>query len=146
MADVAPLAFALGIRTGSKVSLLHAPSGFVERLSPLPPGVEFLESARTGLDVILFFTASKHELVERLPAMARSMAVNGGIWVCWPTHPEGPIDRWITEDFVRLAGLEIGLVDNKRHTLDDRWSGLRLVWRPRGPRPERSTTQEISVA
>ena len=134
---VAPLNAMLGIRAGSKVSVINPPKGFVQKLDPLPDGVEFLVTAATGLDVILFFTRDAQELVARLPALSRAMAVNGGIWVCWP-HGEG-IYSSVNEDFVRHAALDIGLVDNKIGNLDAVWTGLRLVWRPKGrlDKPER---------
>jgi hypothetical protein len=33
----------------------------------------------------------------------------------------------LTEDIIRAAGLEAGLVDNKVCAIDEIWSGLRLV-------------------
>lgn len=120
----------LGIKAGSKVSVINPPSGFVQRLNPLPDGVEFLITAVTGLDVILFFPTDTSDLISRLPALARAMAVTGGIWICWSTEKKGP--RTLSEEFVRLAALDIGLVDDKRCALDETWAGLRLVWRPRG--------------
>ncbi len=130
MSVIAPLSTMLGIRAGSKVSVINPPRGFVQKLNPLPEGVEFLVTAATGLDVILFFTRDAPELVARLPALARAMAVTGGIWVCWP-HGED-IRSSVSEDFVRHAALDIGLVDNKICSLDEVWTGLRLVWRPKG--------------
>jgi hypothetical protein len=132
---LAPLPALLGIRPGMRVSVLNAPEGFLEKLSPLPEGVELLDQARTGLDVTIFFTSKKVELVEKLSALTRGMAVTGNLWVCFPHALEGP--QVPTEDFVRLAGLEIGLNDNKRLMLDPVWTGLRLVWRPRPARPEK---------
>ena len=135
--SISPLNAMLGIRTGSKVSIINPPRGFVQRLNPLPDGVEFLVTAATGLDVILFFTRDARELVARLPALSRAMAVNGGIWVCWPSG-EG-VRSTVDEDFVRLTALDIGLVDNKVCSLDEVWTGLRLVWRPKSrlEKPER---------
>ncbi len=127
---LASLPAMLGIRAGSKVSVINPPRGFVQKLNPLPDGVEFLITAQTGLDVILFFTHDATELVQRLPALARAMALTGGIWVCWPGG-EG-IKTSLSEDFVRQAALDIGLVDNKICTIDETWTGLRLVRRPRG--------------
>lgn len=127
---IAPLNGLLGIRSGSKVSVINPPRGFVQKLNPLPDGVEFLITAATGLDVIIFFTQDPKELVARLPALSRAMAVNGGIWICWP-HGEG-IRTLVNEDFVRHCALDIGLVDNKIGSLDETWTGLRLVWRPKG--------------
>lgn len=127
---LASLPAMLGIKAGSKVSVINPPRGFVQKLNPLPDGVEFLITAQTGLDVILFFTHDATELVQRLPALARAMALTGGIWVCWPSG-EG-IKTSLSEDFVRHAALDIGLVDNKIATIDATWTGLRLVRRPRG--------------
>ncbi|MGZ3480547.1 MAG: DUF3052 family protein, partial [Myxococcaceae bacterium] len=56
----------LGIRAGSKVSVVNPPPGFVTRLNPLPDGVEFLVTAQTGLDVVLFFARTAGELLARL--------------------------------------------------------------------------------
>jgi hypothetical protein len=123
------MAIVLGIRVGSKVSLINPPAGFIQRLNPLPDGVEFLITAQTGLDVILFFTLEPQELVARLPALSRAMAVTGGIWICWPNGDR--VETGLSEDFVRHAALDIGLVDNKRAALGDDWQGLRLVWRPK---------------
>ncbi len=139
MSLVAALAVMLGIRQGSKVSVLNPPSGFVQRLNPLPEGVEFVLTAATGLDVILFFTSDVEELRTRLPALSRAMAVNGAVWVCWP-HSDG-VRTSMSEAIVRQAALDIGMVDNKFGELDPIWSGLRLVWRPRG-RPEKPTHRQ----
>jgi hypothetical protein len=38
----------------------------------------------------------------------------------------------LSEEFVRQAALDIGLVDNKICLIDQTWTGLRLVRRPRG--------------
>lgn len=126
---VAPLATSLGIKTGTKVSVINPPRGFVSRLNPLPDGVEFLVTAVTGLDVILFFTKDAKELVQRLPALSRAMALTGGIWVCWPSGED--IRSTVDEDFTRQAALDLGLVDNKICVIDETWTGLRLVHRPR---------------
>lgn len=131
---LAPVPSLLGIRPGMRVSVLNPPDGFLTVFKPLPDGVELLAESRTGLDVTVFFTNKKTELVEKLPGLARGMAVTGTIWVCYPNgeSPAAP-----SEDFVRLAALEIGLTDNKLLLLDPAWSGLRLVWRPRSARPEK---------
>jgi hypothetical protein len=144
--SLAPLCSTLGIRAGSKVSVIDPPPGFLQRLNPLPAGVEFLVTATTGLDVILFFTTDAKEMVARLPALARAMAVTGGIWICYPVGGDRPTG--ITEEFVRHAALDIGLVDDKRAHLDALWNGLRLVWRPKGrlEKPERRTTTSAATA
>ena len=125
----------LGLRPGMRVCVQGAPEGFAEAFAPLPPGVELVPSARSGLDLTIFFTRSKVELVEKLPALARGMAVTGRVWVCFPAEVDG--ERCPTEDFVRFAALETGLTDDKHLLLGPRWAGLRLLWKPRTPRLEK---------
>jgi len=130
----------LGIRAGSKVSVVNPPPGFVVRLNPLPDGVEFLVTAQTGLDVVLFFTRTAGELLSRLPALARSITLPGRIWVAW----EGG-GTALDEDMVRQAGLDLGLVDDKRAELGDRWVALRLKRETRA-RPSRPGSRQPSIA
>lgn len=130
----------LGIRAGSKVSVVNPPPGFVVRLNPLPDGVEFLVTAQTGLDVVLFFTRNAGELLTRLPALARSIALDGRIWVAWVQATSA-----LDEDMVRQAGLDLGLVDDKRASLGDAWVALRLKRETRA-RPSRPGSRQPSIA
>lgn len=130
----------LGIRAGSKVSVVNPPPGFVVRLNPLPDGVEFLVTAQTGLDVVLFFTRTVGELLSRLPALARSITLPGRIWVAWEDG-----GSTLDEDMVRQAGLDLGLVDDKRALLGDSWVALRLKRETRA-RPARPGRRQPSIA
>jgi hypothetical protein len=130
----------LGIRAGSKVSVVNPPPGFVVRLNPLPDAVEFLVTAQTGLDVVLFFTRNAGELLARLPALARSVALPGRIWVAWEETSSA-----LNEDMIRQAGLDLGLVDDKRALLGDGWLGLRLKRESRA-RPSRPGRRQASIA
>ena len=129
----------LGMRSGMRVSILNPPAGFAETLEPLPDGLALMDKASTGLDLILFFTAKKLELIEKLPGLARNMAITGHIWVCFPASAENA--QVPSEDFVRLAALEMGLHDDKRLVLDPAWTALRLSWKPRAPRLEKPQIQ-----
>src|SRR5262249_44316596 len=116
----------LGIRPGMRVSVLNAPEGFRQKLEPLPEGVALIDTSKTGLELTLYFSTKKTDLVERLPALARGMAVTGAIWVCFPSATESSLVP--TEEFVRVAALEIGLSDDKKLVVDVGWTALRLVW------------------
>lgn len=144
--SLASLTTALGIRAGHKVSLINPPPGFVHRLNPLPDGVEFLVTASSGLDVILFFATSQRELQERLPALVRAVHLQGSIWVCWPSPVH--LQSALTEDSVRRVALDLGMVDNKVCYIDSVWTGLRLVRRsrPRPDKPERRSRVPIAEA
>ena len=135
----APLPSMLGIRPGMRVSVQNAPESFHTKLQPLPDGVTLLDVAKTGLDVTVYFALKKTDLIEKLPRLSQGMAVTGSIWVCFPNSTSNELVP--TEDFIRLAALEIGLHDNKKLMLDPEWTGLRLVWKPRSPRPEKPQLQ-----
>jgi hypothetical protein len=138
---IAPLSSMLGIRAGMNVSIHNAPNGFMEALLPLPEGTTLIDSAKTGLDVQVLFSAKKTELVEKLASLTRGMAVTGAIWVAFPTSAElavpstGPLTP-PSEDFVRLAALEMGLTDTKKVMLDPAWTALKLQRKGKNPRVE----------
>ncbi len=131
---LAPLSSLLGIRAGMNVSVHNAPDGFLEALLPLPEGTALVDTAKTGLDVQVLFAARKVELIERLTGLTQKMAVMGAVWVCFPTATDEA--QAPSEDFVRLAALEMGLTDTKKLLLDPAWAALKLQWKPRPPRPE----------
>jgi hypothetical protein len=131
---IAPVSSLLGIRAGMNVSILNAPEGFMEALLPLPEGASLVDTARLGLHLQVLFTHKKTELVEKLGHLVHQMAVSGAIWVCFPTVADAAATP--TEDFVRLAGLEMGLTDTKKVMLGPAWTALKLQHRARVPRLE----------
>jgi hypothetical protein len=131
---IASLSSMLGVRAGMNVSVLNAPDGFLEKLLPLPEGASLVDSSKLGLDVTVYFTAKKTDLIETLPKLSRGMAVMGAVWVVFPSESTDVLAP--NEDFVRLAALEMGLTDTKKVLLDPQWVGLRLQWRAKPPRPE----------
>ena len=51
-----------------------------------------------------------------------------GLWIGWPKKASKvPTD--ITENRLRDLLLPLGIVDNKVCAIDEKWSGLRFVWR-----------------
>ena len=77
-----PLPRKLGIREGSRVLLVGAPSGF--SLGPVPSGTSFARSARGPLDVVLLFTTTLADLRRRFPSAVRALDPAGRLWVAWP--------------------------------------------------------------
>ncbi|HXX32701.1 MAG TPA: DUF3052 domain-containing protein [Myxococcaceae bacterium] len=127
-----PLSETLGIRAGSRIAVIEPPPGLAEALEPLPEGVERLTEAETALDLLLFFTHDARHLVSRMPALVRALSLSGRLWIAWRPGTAPPLD----EVLVRQAGLEHGLVDDRRADVLPGWTGLRLRWRSR-PRVER---------
>jgi hypothetical protein len=126
------LSESLGIRSGARIAVVEPPAGLAEALEPLPELVERLTLQETGLDVVLFFTRDATHLSHKMPALVRAMALSGRLWIVWRPSAVPPLD----EVLVRQAGLEVGLVDDRRADVLLDWTGLRLRWRSR-PRVER---------
>ncbi|HEY2769810.1 MAG TPA: DUF3052 domain-containing protein [Solirubrobacteraceae bacterium] len=125
-----PLPMKLGIKPGSRLGLLGAPSGFEATLGELPSGVTVIGQARAPLDVIVAFFTSRASLARRLPTLQRAMTPSAGLWIAWPKRASG-VATDVGEGVVRELGLAAGLVDNKVCAIDEVWSGLRLVYRLR---------------
>ncbi len=121
-----PLVKKIGIKPGHRVALVNPPQGFRKELEDLPEAVKFQSPGGTPLDVVLFFTKSKAELVAELAKLRAKIAANGMIWAAWPKKASG-VATGLTEDVVRQAGLEGGLVDIKVCAVNDVWSGLKFV-------------------
>jgi hypothetical protein len=125
-----PLVKKLGIKAGQEVALLNAPPGFADLLGPLPEEVTLHAGlrGRRPFDTILFFTRDRIALEGHFPRLADRLTSAGGLWIAWPKKASRvPTD--LTEDVVRIIGLDVGLVDNKVCAVDDTWSGLRFVFR-----------------
>jgi len=127
-----PLAKKLGIREGARVALVGAPEGFEELLGALPPGAKAVRGLRGSalVEVIVSFVTRAGALEEAIEKGRARMAESGGLWIAWPKKASG-VKTDVTEDVVRRAALEAGLVDNKVCAIDEVWSGLRLVVRAR---------------
>jgi hypothetical protein len=130
-----PLWRKLGIREGSRVRIVGAPTGFDDELdaqAPLPDRVSFL-SRSADLDVVLAFVSRASELSRRFPTLAHAIAPAGRLWIAWPKKTA----RMVTDvDFalVQRTGLDAGLVDNKSASITQTFQGLQFV-RRRKDRP-----------
>ncbi len=125
-----PLPKKLGIKPGSVVALLGAPTGFEKTLGSLPDGAKLKRQARGRADLVMLFAKTRADLNRRLPVAKRIMAEGGGgsIWIAWPKKASG-VATDITQNDVRRKGLGSGLVDYKIAAIDATWSGLRFARR-----------------
>jgi hypothetical protein len=131
-----PLPKKLGIKEGATVAFSDAPAEFGTALAKLPDAVAVKQRAVAPVDVAVSFFTRRADLQRRLPALARAIHPDGGLWIAWPKRSSG-VATDLTEDVVRDLGLQGGLVDNKVCAIDETWSGLRLVYRLRDRRPTR---------
>ena len=121
-----PLPKKLGIKEGSRVTLLGAPDGFLDLLGALPPDVKV--TSRTGgeADVIVLFATKFSRLRSAFPKAIELMPPDSGmLWIAWPKKA-ARMDTDLDESLIRDFGLGLGVVDTKVCAIDDKWSGLRF--------------------
>lgn len=123
-----PLPKKLGIKEGSRLALVDAYPGFDETLGDLPPGVAAVAAEAGEIDVIVCFVTGPEELSARFAQLKPLLAYTGGLWIAWPKRASG-MSTTLVENTVRDIGLAAGLVDNKVCAIDEKWSGLRFVYR-----------------
>jgi hypothetical protein len=127
-----PLPKKLGIKESHRIAFINAPDNFTEVLGELPSGLEIVKQQRAPLDLIVCFVKSEKELVAKFEKLAAKLTPAGMLWIAWPK--KGPnkasgVPTDLSENVVRLIGLEAGLVDTKVCAIDEIWSGLRFVKR-----------------
>ena len=123
-----PLSTKLGIEPGAEVALIGSPEGVRGALEPLADGVRIHSRPRGELDVIVFFTSQRSELLRRFPTLVATLTSAGGLWVAWPKKASA-IASDLSFDVVQRVGLDAGLVDNKSCSIDPDWQALRFVYR-----------------
>ena len=121
-----PLPKKLGIKGGTTVAVIDAPSGFVASLADLPDDVTFSTAARKP-DLTLWFVRDRAEHRKKLAKVVK-LAQHGHVWTIWPKLTS-TLASDISETYVRNAGLKAGLVDFKVCAVDDTWSGLKFAKR-----------------
>jgi hypothetical protein len=120
-----PQAAKLGLRSGQRIYLHRAPSGW--DLADPPDGLA--DAGPDGpADVIIAFFTTAASIPAELEGLARRIYPAGALWVAWPRRAGGHRSD-ITDTVIREHALPMGLVDVKVAAIDEDWSGLRLVWR-----------------
>ena len=119
-----PLVKKLGIWAKSTIVLINAPDDFAKVLGDLPNGVVMRKSITEKNDLIIWFVKSKKMLERRVGMIARKVE-KGGLWIVWPKKSSS-ISSDLTQQLVRNAGLDAGLVDYKVCAIDETWAGLKF--------------------
>ena len=130
------LAKKLKLKPGQRAAVVNAPPGYLEKLAPLPEGVDLAEKLKGKFDWVQVFVKSKAELDKLVPKLARALLPEGLLWI---TFPKG--SSKVQTDLTRDKGWEaIKDVDLKWINLvsvDDTWSAFSL--RPYRPGEARQT-------
>jgi hypothetical protein len=122
------LADKLGIRPGTKIIALGAPSKYAKLLAPLPEDTSISNRMARPARFVHQFVTRRSELERAFPTIEAALVDDGVAWISWPKKASGMATD-LTEDVIRAVGLPLGLVDVKVCAVDEIWSGLKFVRR-----------------
>lgn len=107
----------LGIEAGAAVAVIEPPRDFPELLGQVPDAVEFQEDEAP---VTLWFVHDRVSLMDSSRRM-RAAATRTRLWLIWRKGSSGD---GLTQNFLRDTAREVGLVDYKICSVNDRWSAM----------------------
>ena len=87
-----------------------------------------LDTPEMGVDEAHVFVTRRAELEDKLRSLLPLLDRAGMIWVSWPKMA-AKVATDIKEDVIRDVALPMQLVDVKVCSVDETWSGLKLVIR-----------------
>ena len=123
-----PLANKLSLKDGMRVWFDGMPKSIRNEIAV--SGLVLSEEAvpTPGIHAAHVFVTSRAEMEEKLALLLPLLDRAGMIWVSWPKKlSKVPTD--ITADVIREVALPLHLVDVKVCSVDEIWSGLKLVIR-----------------
>lgn len=120
-----PQAKKLGIGPGARWDSVAASAGW--RFETQPDAAS-RSPEDAPADVVLAFVREAAEIVPTVEQQRNRIFPGGALWIAWPRKAGGHTSD-VTENAIRDAALDRGLVDVKVAALDQDWSALKLVWR-----------------
>jgi|SRR5580698_10278361 hypothetical protein len=120
-----PLYKKLGLKNGMNTMFINPPEDYVNQLKK---DIDIVHS-EAPFDYVQLFTNSKKEFTgANLARLKNHLKKDGILWISWYKKASGKQTE-LTEDIVRGTALKTGLVDVKVCSVDEDWSGLKLVFR-----------------
>lgn len=121
-----PLFKKLDLRDGFKVAIVAAPKSYLEYIDSLKFGLDYEHT--DGLNWVHLFCNQKLILEASIQKYRYKILQNGIIWVSWYKKSSKKQNE-INEDTIREIAFQYDLVDIKVCSVDEEWSGLKLVIR-----------------
>lgn len=118
----------LGIKKNFRVRVINSPENYFDLLGELPTEVKFLQRKSKEVDFIHLFAKDIKTFEKNFFKIKNEIKKDGMIWVSW-YKKASKISTDMSEDVIRNTALANGLVDIKVCAVDEKWSGLKVVWR-----------------
>ncbi len=111
----------LGVKPSTKVVLIDAPRQAESLLEPLPEGAGIIHGRQKG-DLLIWFAADLNTFHASIAGVL-SLAGPAPVWIAWPKQASQSF-AGLTQHHIRQASLDLGWVDYKICSIDQKWSGL----------------------
>jgi hypothetical protein len=123
-----PLARKLSLKDGLRVWWVGMPQSVREEVASGGLALQLLRAPEAPIDAAHLFVTRRAELEAGLRQLLPLLDRAGFIWISWPKKAS-KVATDVTEDVIRDVALPMQLVDVKVCSVDDVWSGLKLVIR-----------------
>jgi hypothetical protein len=123
-----PLAQKLSLKAGMRAWFDGMPDSVAREIATEDLDLRMLDQPEPPVDAGHIFVTERDDLELKLQQLLKVLDRAGFIWVSWPKKASKRLTD-ITEAVVRDIALPMGLVDVKVCSVDEVWSGLKLVIR-----------------
>lgn len=116
----------LQMKPEQRAVILNAPAGYLDKLAPLPDGVEIVPSPDEGpFDFVLLFVNTMTELQALLPHAAQAVKHDALLWIAYPKG-SAKAGKDVNRDSLWAAVSEYRLTGVTLVSLDEIWSAMRF--------------------
>ncbi len=120
-----PLAKKMQMKAGQRVLLLNPPADYLERLAPLPEGVELVETPEGQFDFVQIFVKNMEDLQKFLPVAAQAVKHDALLWIAYPKGG-AKAGTDLNRDILWNAVAQHNLSGVTLVSLDETWSAMRF--------------------
>jgi hypothetical protein len=120
-----PLIKKLGLKPGMRALVMAAPEGYLNRLTPLPEGVDIATMPTATYEFVQFFATRMAEIEKTAPGLLQRAAPGAVFWITYPKKTSG-IESDLSRDILAAAMTDKGWRPVSIVALDDVWSALRF--------------------
>jgi hypothetical protein len=117
----------LGVKPGFSVAVFNEPDGYWDWLAPLPENAA-VKTKGKEVDFIHWFVKENWTFEKEYKAKKAMLKKDGMMWISWPKKTS-KVETDLNENVIRGFALKNGLVDVKVCSVNEVWSGLKLVYR-----------------
>ena len=113
----------MGVRTGCRAFLMHAPEDAVETIDL--PELDRANRLSGSFDYLHLFVVTQSDLHQQFPLLKKHLKTTGMLWISWPKGGQKNTDLTLTK--IIEIGYPYGLVESKTISLDTVWSAIKFT-------------------